>query len=99
MVAWQASRMAQGDGQGYMWPPERHKCPGDDRRVERTTQGRASQKSTTPLQIPDWIWELLAQARQHVPQLGLPKPHPGHLQSLGTPSGQNRKRTAALRRL
>eukprot|EP00971_Amphidinium_carterae_P014135 278634-Amphidinium_carterae.1 len=99
-IAWQASRMAQGDRQDYQWPEHWKKDKSDDRLdpglSQRSTHSR-KKRQVRDYQVPDWIWELLAAARAQVPQLGLPKlprlagNNAGH-------SNQTRERKAALRR-
>eukprot|EP00971_Amphidinium_carterae_P014387 284262-Amphidinium_carterae.1 len=95
-IAWQADR------QDYQWPEQWKKNRSDDRcllHLSQSTQHSRKPRQATAPQVPDWIWELLAAAREQVPQLGLPRLHwlAGRVASQG--SGQTRERKAALRRV
>eukprot|EP00971_Amphidinium_carterae_P337882 6474941-Amphidinium_carterae.1 len=101
-IAWQAARMAQDDRQDYQWPEHWKKKISDDRcdlHLSQTTQRSSAPRQVTRPHVPDWIWELLAAARERVPQLGLPKLR----QLAGRPEQQNsgltRARKAALSRV
>eukprot|EP00971_Amphidinium_carterae_P254434 5051217-Amphidinium_carterae.1 len=101
-IAWQAARMAQEDRQDYQWPDHWKNSASDDRfelHLSQSTQGSRKPKQVARPQVPDWIWELLAAARQRVPQLGLPKMRQLAGNAHHQNSGQTRDRKAALRRV